>query len=76
LLGRQLKLVTGDVGALEAEKIKAVGERLIGEKVDVVITGYADSGVDARVFGKYDMPFLHADVMTLDTEVVAQDPVK
>ena len=76
LLGRQLKLVTGDVGALEAEKIKAVGERLIGEKVDVVITGYADSGVDARVFGEYDMPFLHADAMTLDTEVVAQDPVK
>ncbi len=76
LLGRQLKLVPGDVGALEAEKIKAVGERLIGEKVDVVITGYADSGVDARVFGEYDMPFLHADAMTLDTEVVAQDPVK
>lgn len=31
LLGRTLKLVTGDVGGLEAEKIKAVGERLVGE---------------------------------------------
>jgi branched-chain amino acid transport system substrate-binding protein len=76
LLGRQLRLVTGDVGALEAEKIKAVGERLVGEGVDVVITGYADSGVDARVFGEYDMPYLHADAMTLDTELVAQDPEK
>ncbi|MCS7247452.1 MAG: ABC transporter substrate-binding protein [Anaerolineales bacterium] len=76
LLGRPLRLITGDVGALEAEKIKAVGERLIGEGVDVVITGYADSGVDARVFGEYDMPFLHADAMTLNTEVVAQDPEK
>ncbi len=73
VLGRQLELVPGDVGALEAEKIKAVGERLLGEGVDVVITGYADSGVDARVFGEYDMPYLHADAMSQDTDVVAQN---
>jgi len=73
VLGRQLTLVPGDVGALEAEKIKAVGERLLGEGVDVVITGYADSGVDARVFGEYDMPYLHADAMSQDTDVVAQN---
>jgi len=76
VLGRQLELIPGDVGALEAEKIKAVGERLSGEAVDAVITGYADSGVDARVFGEYEMPFLHADAMTQDTELVAKDPVK
>jgi len=73
VLGRQLELVPGDVGALEAEKIKAVGERLLGEGVDVVITGYADSGVDARVFGEYDMPYLHADAMSQDTDVVAEN---
>lgn len=76
LLGRPIRLIPGDVGALEAEKIKAVGERLIGEGVDVIITGYADSGVDTRVFGEYDMPFLHGDAMTLSTELVAQDPEK
>lgn len=74
LLSRPLKLVPGDVGALEAEKIKAVGERLLGEKVDVLITGYADNGVDVRVFGEYDMPYLHADAMTASTELVAQNP--
>jgi branched-chain amino acid transport system substrate-binding protein len=73
VLGRQLTVVEGDVGALEAEKIKAVGERLLGEGVDAVITGYADSGVDARVFGEYDMPYLHADAMSQDTDVVASD---
>lgn len=73
VLGRQLKLIPGDVGALEAEKIKAVGERLLSEGVDLVITGYADSGVDARVFGEYDMPYLHADAMSQDTDLVAQD---
>src|SRR5512137_2207595 len=31
VLGRQLELIPGDVGALEAEKIKAVGERLLSE---------------------------------------------
>jgi branched-chain amino acid transport system substrate-binding protein len=76
VLGRQLELVPGDVGALEAEKIKAVGERLLGEGVDVVITGYADSGVDARVFGEYDMPYLHADAMSQDTDVVAENLAK
>lgn len=74
VLGRQLELVPGDVGALEAEKIKAVGERLIGEGVDAAITGYADSGVDARVFGEYDIPYLHADALSADTDLVAQNP--
>ena len=76
VLGTPLRLIPGDVGALEAEKIKAVGERLVGEGVDVIITGYADGGVDTRVFGEYDMPFLHGDAMTLSTELVAQDPEK
>jgi len=74
VLGRQLELIPGDVGALEAEKIKAVGERLMGEGVDVAITGYADSGVDAKVFGEYDIPYLHADALSADTDLVAQNP--
>jgi branched-chain amino acid transport system substrate-binding protein len=73
LLGRKLELIPGDVGALEAEKIRAVGERLSGEGVHAAITGYADSGVDARVFGGYDYPYLHADAMTESTEVVAEN---
>ncbi|MBN2051827.1 MAG: ABC transporter substrate-binding protein [Spirochaetales bacterium] len=69
LLGKQLKLITGDVGALEPEKIKAVGERLAGQNVHVALTGYADSGVDARVFAQYAMPYIHADAMTEDALV-------
>ena len=65
LLGRQLELKFGDVGGLEAEKIKAVGERLIGAGVDVVITGYDDGGVDTKVFGQYDVPYLHGNAMSL-----------
>jgi len=74
LLGRQIRLVTGDVGGLEAEKIQAVGERLVGADVDAVITGYDDGGVDTHVFGQYDMPYLHGNAMSLCTQPVAENP--
>jgi ABC-type branched-subunit amino acid transport system substrate-binding protein len=73
LLGRQLEIKFGDVGGLEAEKIKAVGERLIGAGVDVIITGYDDGGVDTKVFGAYDVPYLHGNAMTLCTQPVAEN---
>jgi branched-chain amino acid transport system substrate-binding protein len=76
LLGRKLELKFGDIGGLEAEKIKAVGERLIGAGVDVVITGYDDGGVDTKVFGQYDVPYLHGNAMTLCTAPVAKHPEK
>ncbi len=76
LLGRKLELKFGDVGGLEAEKIKAVGERLIGAGVDVVITGYDDGGVDTKVFGEYDVPYLHGNAMVLCTQPVAENPDK
>lgn len=73
LLGRQLELYAGDVGALEADRIRAVGERLAGEGIDVAITGYANFGVDSRTFGAYDMPYLHGNAATASTEVVAEN---
>jgi len=76
LLGRKLELKFGDVGGLEPEKVKAVGERLIGAGVNVVITGYNDGGVDTHVFGQYDVPYLHSNTNTLCTEPVAKNPEK
>jgi branched-chain amino acid transport system substrate-binding protein len=73
LLGRPLELKFGDVGGLEAEKIKAVGERLLGSGVDAIITGYDDGGVDTKVFGASDVPYLHGNAMTLCTEPVAKN---
>jgi branched-chain amino acid transport system substrate-binding protein len=74
LLGRQIDIKFGDVGGLEAEKIKAVGERLVGAGANVIITGYDDGGVDTKVFGQYDIPYLHGNAMTLCTEPVAKNP--
>lgn len=74
ILGRKVKVKFGDVGALEPEKIQAVGERLMGLNPDAVITGYDDSGVNTHVFGKYKQPYLHGVAMTEATKPVAENP--
>ena len=76
LLGRKIEIKFGDVGGLEAEKIKAVGERLIGAGANAIISGYDDGGVDTKVFGQYDIPYLHGNAMTLCTAPVAKYPEK
>ncbi len=73
VLGHPVELKFGDVGGLEAEKIKAIGERLIGAGVNAVITGYDDGGVDTKVFGAFDIPYLHGNAMTLCTQPVAEN---
>ena len=76
LLGRNIALVTCDVGALEVDTIQACGERLLGENPDAVITGYDDSGVNTLAFGEGDMPYLHAVTMRAAIEPVMDDPEK
>jgi branched-chain amino acid transport system substrate-binding protein len=76
VLGRQLELVTCDVGALEVDTIQACAERLLGENPDAVITGYDDSGVNTLAFGEGDMPYLHAVTMRAAIEPVMEDPEK
>ena len=74
LFGKQIELITGDVGELEAEKLQAVGERLLSEEVDVIMTGYDDGGTDVYIFGKSDIPYLHSNANSLSTAPVAENP--
>lgn len=74
ILGRQLRLVTCDVAALEVDTIQACGERLLGENPDAIITGYDDSGINTLAFGVGDMPYLHAVTMTAAVDPVREDP--
>jgi branched-chain amino acid transport system substrate-binding protein len=46
---------------------------LIGAGVNAVITGYDDGGVDTKVFGAFDIPYLHGNAMTLCTKPVAEN---
>jgi len=74
ILGRKVEIVYGDVGALEPEKVKAVGERLIAGKPDVVITGYDDVGL--LTFGETNIPYFHANGMSYIHDMFAKDPGK
>jgi len=59
LLGRKLKVIRGDSGVGSAEKVTAVGERLIAAGVNVILTGYcSQTNASIKTFGKYDIPFL------------------
>lgn len=60
LLGRNIKLVTCDISAMEVDTIQACGQRLLGENPDAVITGY-DGSFGTPIFGAGDMPYLHAN---------------
>jgi branched-chain amino acid transport system substrate-binding protein len=74
VLGRKVEIVYGDVGALEPEKVKAVGERLIAEKPDAVITGYDDVGL--LTFGETNIPYFHSNGMSYIHDMFAKDPKK
>jgi branched-chain amino acid transport system substrate-binding protein len=74
ILGRKLEIVYGDVAALEPEKVKAVGERLLAGKPDVVITGYDDVGI--LTFGETNIPYFHSNGMSFLNDMVAKEPQK
>jgi branched-chain amino acid transport system substrate-binding protein len=74
VLGRQLRLITCDVAALEVDTIQACGERLLGENPHAVITGYDNSGINTLAFGVGDMPYLHAVTMTAAVDPVRENP--
>ena len=56
------------------KKIKAVGERLIAGKPDVVITGYDDAGI--LTFGETNIPYFHSNGMSYIDDMFAKDPKK
>jgi branched-chain amino acid transport system substrate-binding protein len=74
ILGRQLRLVTCDVAAMDVDAIQSCAERILGENPDAVITGYDDSGVNTLAFGLGEMPYLHAVTMEAAVQPVRDDP--
>ena len=74
ILGRKLEIVYGDIATMEPEKVKAVGERLLSEKPDVVITGYDDVGL--LTFGETNVPYFHSNGMSYIHDMLAKDPAK
>jgi len=77
LLGRQLEVIVGDVGEMEAEKVVAVGKKLVlRDKVNMLVTGYADSGADVQLIREYDVPYLHMDTTSISLDLVRENVTK
>ncbi|MBU2646608.1 ABC transporter substrate-binding protein [bacterium] len=58
LLGRQLEGIVMDTQDGRPEVVKAVFERLVNSKVDVLMTSYcALSPIDVQTMAKYDVPY-------------------
>ena len=65
LLGKQLEVLTFDIGDLTPDKLQAAAANLIDRnKADMIITGYGGFGPDIPAFCPHDVPFIHLDAFT------------
>ena len=75
VLGRPLEVVVFDIKEMLPEDLTSAANTLIlREKVDVLVTGYGDTGADVRAFGQYDMPYFHADTTKISKRLVREHP--
>ncbi|MBT3226044.1 MAG: ABC transporter substrate-binding protein [Deltaproteobacteria bacterium] len=61
LLGRKVEVLFGDTADMSSENVTSVAKRLLGSKVDAVITYYQAVGSTAlTVYGPTGIPYLYA----------------
>ncbi|MBW2056154.1 MAG: ABC transporter substrate-binding protein [Deltaproteobacteria bacterium] len=74
ILGKKIKIIIGDTGELEPDKIVTAVEKLVNrDKVNAIFTGYADTGSDVTAVGKYDIPYFHADTTHISLDLVKEN---
>ncbi|SFJ80766.1 ABC transporter substrate-binding protein [Celeribacter neptunius] len=65
VLGRQLEVVTFDIGDLTPDKLTAAAANLIErDEVSVLINGYGGMGPDIPAFCPYGIPYIHNDAVS------------
>jgi len=70
LLGKQVEVITFDIGDLTPDKLTAAASNLIErEGVSVLINGYGGMGPDIPAFCPYDIPYIHNDAVTSVVEL-------
>jgi branched-chain amino acid transport system substrate-binding protein len=73
--GKQLELVTYDVGMFKPEMIMSGAKKLIEQdKVALVTTGYLGGVADIKTMGPYDVPYIHSDTSQLAAKAVMENP--
>jgi len=75
LLGKELELVTYDVGYFKPELIMSGAKKLVvRDKVALVTTGYLGGVADIKTFSQYDVPYIHSDTSILAAKGVMENP--
>jgi ABC-type branched-subunit amino acid transport system substrate-binding protein len=65
VLGRQVEVVTFDIGDLTPDKLTAAAANLIErDEVSVLINGYGGMGPDIPAFCPYGIPYIHNDAVS------------
>ncbi|MEM9010884.1 MAG: ABC transporter substrate-binding protein [Pseudomonadota bacterium] len=65
LLGREVEVVTFDIGDLTPDKLSAAASNLIERQgVSVLINGYGGMGPDIPAFCPYGIPYIHNDAVS------------
>jgi len=65
VLGKQVDVVTFDIGDLTPDKLTAAAVNLIErEKVSALINGYGGMGPDIPAFCPYGIPYIHNDAVS------------
>ena len=73
LLGRPIKIISGDVSDCLSENTTAVAERLIAAGVDMVNTGYDSfSNANIKTYGKYDVPYLTGTAFHIVSDAIEE----
>jgi len=70
VLGRPLEAVPMDTKESQVHILRKVAGELADKGVDVNVTAYLMGPMDVHAFGRYPMPYLHADTQWTSTKAV------
>ena len=73
LLGRPLETVPVDMKESQVHILRKAARVLADKGVDVNVTAYLLGPMDVHVFGRYDIPYLHADTQWTSTKAVMEN---
>ena len=73
LLGRPIETVSMDTKESQVHILRKVARALAEKGVDVNVTAYLMGPMDVHVFGRYDIPYLHADTQWTSTKAVIEN---
>ena len=80
LVGYRLEILTADAGIAGGpytpEATRAAMTYLAGQGVDVMVTAYVQPITDVETAGELGIPYLHSDVVSGVSALVASDPEK